>query len=187
MPGEGLGISSVTPTPTPFLFLFLFLFFSPVNRGPSLFLCWSNRTQVGSTWGGVPCEGVYVGLSWEVVQGVFSAEGPGLGCHKHHTHPVLGLKLGFPIGGLWRVSLLLQLLRWNPPSQCDGGLGAGERGLESPQYAAQGWEEGSRAHHPRGQGPRGVPRAAHLLPSACFPSPGPGKSRGEVSRAANLY
>lgn len=46
--------------------------------------------------GGVPCKGMYVAVSWEIVQGVFSATGLGLVCHKHPTHPVLGLKLGSP-------------------------------------------------------------------------------------------
>ena len=105
--------------------------------------------------GGVACEGVYVGVSWEIVQGVFSAKGPGLGC-KYQTHPVLGLKLGSPIGGLWREShFFFQLLCWNPHSQCDGELGPGEGGLESPQEAAHGWEEGSPCSRPKGQEPGG--------------------------------
>ena len=82
--------------------------------------------QTEHRWGvhreGVPCKGMYVAVSWEIVQGVFLAKGLGLVCHKHPTQPVLGLKLGsHPIGGLWRVSLFSQLLCWNSHSQCDGG------------------------------------------------------------------
>lgn len=133
--------------------------------------------------GGVACEGVYVGVSWEIVQGVFSAKGPGLGC-KYQTHPVLGLKLGSPIGGLWREShFFFQLLRWNPHSQCDGELGPGEGGLESPQEAAHGWEEGFPCPRPKGTRTRGAEGAegGSLLPSVRAPSPRPGRAEGRCA------
>ena len=134
--------------------------------------------------GGVACEGVYVGVYWEIVQGVFSAKGPGLGC-KYQTHPVLGLKLGSPIGGLWREShFFFQLLCWNPHSQCDGELGPGEGGLESPQEAAHGWEEGSPCSRPKGtrtRGRRGELRAAVSSPLPMFLPPGQAGAEGRCA------
>lgn len=60
------------------------------------------------------------------------SKGAWTGVSRASTHPVLGLKLGSPIGGLWRVLLFFQLLCWNPHSQRDGGIGPREGSGKPP-------------------------------------------------------
>lgn len=83
------------------------------------------------------------------IQGVFSVKGPGQGCYEHPIRPVLGLELGSPIGGLWRVSLFSSSFAGihTPSTTSDLVL---ERGLESPQEAAQGRGGGLPCPLPRG-------------------------------------
>lgn len=121
--------------------------------------------------GGVACEGMYVGVSWEIVQGVFSAKGPSPGCHKRPTHPVLGLKSGSPIGGLWRVSLFSSSFAGNHTPSVMGDLVL-ERGLENPRKQPR---VGARAYMPAASGVEGLrgPTAAPAL------SPSPGWARAE--------
>lgn len=56
--------------------------------------------------------------------------------------PRVGPRLGSPIGGLWRVFFSSAFAGIHTPSVM-GDLVLEGGGLESPQEAAQGWEEGS--------------------------------------------
>lgn len=91
---------------------------------------WRGR-RAPACWEGC-CEGVHVGVSWGIVQGVFSAKGPGLGVASvQHTQSAASV--GAPIGGLWGVSHF-------PVPRLESTLPVGrdlvlKRGLESPQEA----------------------------------------------------